>query len=102
MLRCDTVPAKIEAATRVVRRMPPANRFFVRALFAFFSRLVQHADARSQHILFVSYFTIFYSAACAYSGANAMAIGRLFGPLLIRAKYLYAKLKKLNKMLNSQ
>jgi hypothetical protein len=45
--------------------MPAAHRVLVRAMFAFFAHLVPHADA---------------------SGASAVALGRLFGPLLIRTR----------------
>jgi hypothetical protein len=59
----NDVNAQSEAATRVVRRMPPANQVLVRALFQFFRKLRSQADV---------------------NGADATAIGRVFAPLLLR------------------
>jgi Ran GTPase-activating protein (RanGAP) involved in mRNA processing and transport len=59
----NDVNAQSEAATRVVRRMPPANQVLVRALFQFFRKLRSQMDV---------------------NGADATAIGRVFAPLLLR------------------
>jgi hypothetical protein len=59
----NDVNAQSEAATRVVRRMPPANQVLVRALFQFFRKLRSQAEV---------------------NGADATAIGRVFAPLLLR------------------
>jgi Ran GTPase-activating protein (RanGAP) involved in mRNA processing and transport len=59
----DDASVQSEAATRVVRRLPPANQVVVRALFHFFEKLRHQRDV---------------------NGADSVAIARVFAPLLLR------------------
>jgi len=63
VLKAEPV-AQTEVATRVVRRLPPANRVVVRALLSLCAKLSSNADA---------------------NGATPHALGRFFGPLMLRA-----------------
>jgi hypothetical protein len=65
-----TAEAQTEAATRVVRRLPSANRVVARALLALCAKLAAHADA---------------------NGATPIMFGRFFGPLMLRAPYVFQK-----------